>query len=238
MKKAILITGWGVGTAVLTPLTQLLQDQINIKVIDVFDTDQITTSLQAEFEQADVVMGWSLGGQLALYMADSLWKKKGIAKPILTFASNPCFVQQPTWQNAMAKIAFESFQHHVLNHQTSTLKQFYLNICKGEKQQKQAWRTLCQQANPILGEPLNKTLTLLETLNLVEILRQYPAYSHHVYAQDDTLVPSGVSESVNQLSSTISTIVLENASHSFPVFEPERAAKQIQQFLMHIAIES
>ena len=94
----LLITGWGGGTQLLEPLQHKLQQQgYIVELINIFNAFDAET-LQHHVELArrfDVIIGWSLGGQLATLLVQQLEQQFSEQKILISLASNPCFVAQP-----------------------------------------------------------------------------------------------------------------------------------------------
>lgn len=221
--KILLITGWGVGTAPLQPLKEKLQQYHHVDLIDIFSLEQPTKILK-KAEQADVLIGWSLGGQLAVWLASQ------VKRPVITLASNPCFVQTSRWQHAMPKAEFLVFKNQYLEHPQQTLKQFYLNVCKGQPSQKANWLHLLKTANPPEKSLLQEGLKLLEHLSLIVCVNELSTDSYHIFAKQDALVPYQVSQ--NLQNEAVDVYIVENAGHSFPVFCVEETYAQIEKWLV------
>lgn len=229
-KKILLITGWGVGTAPLEPLKEDLEDHnFDVHLIDIFDIfDSVQLEQHKIFAQnVDVLVGWSLGGQIALYISSIL----STPKPVITLASNPCFVATKQWPCAMPPQAFLQFKENFLADANATLKQFYLNLCKGEKCLKPSWLSLIKVANPAQDDTLQKGLHLLEKLNLVDHLSQSQVPSYHIFAAQDSLVPSQIGEFYEKIPSKfIQYETLNGVSHAFPFLHAEKTLQTIRKF--------
>lgn len=122
--------------------------------------------------EVDVVIGWSLGGQLATHLVDSFYKSTGLTKTLITLASNPCFVANRVWQTAMPTDVFSQFKASFLQNSQATLKRFYYLITLGSSQAKQDWISLQNIASPPSNELLLEGLQMLEQLNLVDNLKK------------------------------------------------------------------
>ena len=91
--KILLISGWGLGTQVLNEFVQQLEQQLTlqhqIEVWAIFDPNN--AAILAEKVQAaadkDLLIGWSLGGQLALLLAHEIYQQLQIAKPVIACMS-------------------------------------------------------------------------------------------------------------------------------------------------------
>lgn len=229
----LLITGWGGGIAPLIPLQSALQQQgYSVQLLDIFDPLSLKSDIYDAALSTHLIVGWSLGGQLATLLAAEVYRNTGSAPRVLTLASNPCFVASEIWPYAMPMAQFMSFKNQFEHHQNLTLKQFYFNICQGEPELKSAITQLRKNVQVISSTCLNMGLYLLETLNTLNELK-LPIMSHHVFANDDALIPSQVEERLKQVvnSSYLSTQVISNASHTFPLFHIERTVKEIECFL-------
>lgn len=97
MQKILLITGWGGGAQLLQPLQyHLIQQGYQVELWNIFNAldPQIVHEKVIEAQKYDVIIGWSLGGQLATILVDHIEQKFQQQKILITLASNPCFVAQ------------------------------------------------------------------------------------------------------------------------------------------------
>lgn len=110
--KILLITGWGVGVEPLQTLKLHLEKKgFDTQLINIFNV--LDRNFRAQLDlvaEVDVVIGWSLGGQLATHLVDSFYKSTGLTKTLITLASNPCFVANRVWQTAMPTDVFSQFK--------------------------------------------------------------------------------------------------------------------------------
>ena len=106
-KNVLLITGWGGGTKLLQPLKQQLESaDFQVKLLNIFDVLDAEI-LQKNVEIAkdfDVLIGWSLGGQLATILADEISKQYQQNKVLITLGSNPCFVANATMRAVRSSV--------------------------------------------------------------------------------------------------------------------------------------
>ncbi|MHA3052139.1 alpha/beta fold hydrolase [Acinetobacter sp. ANC 4640] len=234
-KKILLITGWGVGIAPLMPLQQALQQAGHqVELVDIFDWFDLVQKQQmlARITDVDVVIGWSLGGQLALLLIDAYQQLAGQQKTLINLASNPCFVAQENWSCAMPETEFSQFFQAFQQNPQATLKRFYLNICRGDAQAKQHWLSLQNTANPPENALLLQGLIMLQDLNLVDKWLQYANSAYFVFAEQDAVVPCQIVQKVPDFSAKAAHIkMLPELSHAFPVTHPALVAEQICQFL-------
>ncbi|MCF8998860.1 hydrolase [Acinetobacter nectaris] len=235
MKTALIISGWGVSKNLLDPLAaQFKEIGYQATVIDIFDpfSEDAFKKIYALAFMSDVVIGWSLGGQLATCLALEIFEKQNIRKPVICLASNPSFVRRENWQYAMPLNDFESFRNGYDANEKATLKQFYLNICRGEEQLKQNWQFILKHVDTLPIDQLKMGLGLLESLNLVDNLKDSSLDIHYIFGEGDALVPCQVIRDIGKLSAkSITTIVLPKVSHAFPIFHVQETLQAIQKFL-------
>ncbi len=235
MQKIVLITGWGMGTAVLQPLQHALQQQgFQVELLDTFAAQD--PNVLAEYTQrvqtADVLMGWSLGGELAILLADAIAQQTGEAKPLITLATNPAFVAHSHWHCAMPKETFQAFKESFQRLPAQTLKRFVGLVAMGSETAKTQLKELQQQLEQPEHEQLQTGLELLEQLNLLEKVRQYPGPQLYLYAGQDGLVPDSIVPKMQQLpAKNLQVKLLKHAAHSFPCFEIDWTVQQILHFL-------
>lgn len=251
--KILCITGWGVGTAPLQSLQQhLAQHDHVMEVLDIFDPhdpEQMQQQLQ-QVSHYDVLMGWSLGGQLATLLAERYWQHTGIAKALITLATQPCFVAHAAWPDAMPVAEFSHFQQAYHDDAATCIKRFCYLITQlpvyaempvqvDPKQQrlqaKSDWlslQSLLQLPDtPQQQSRLARGLELLAELNLVENWKNYPGRQRHLYAHQDALIKPQVVQQIAELAETSLHIGYVDGSHAFPVFNVTETADHIVAML-------
>ena len=233
--KILLITGWGGGTELLKPLHEALEQKGHrverMNIFNALDED----ILQQQIEHAvkfDVIVGWSLGGQLATLLVDQIRKKYAEQKVLITLASNPCFVAQTDWSTAMPVETFMQFKQSFEQDAISTLKRFGLLVCQGANSAKKDFVAMQKLIRPQPIALLRDGLELLEQLNLVEWYKNYQGRQLHVFAEHDALVPYQVMRNIDDLAAkNLSVVSIEGASHGFPCFMVEQIVQIIEDFI-------
>ncbi|MEG2826619.1 MAG: hydrolase [Acinetobacter sp.] len=233
--KILLITGWGGGAELLRPLHEALAQKGHIvERINIFNAldDEI---LQQHVELAakfDVIVGWSLGGQLATLLVKQIEKQYAEQKMLITLASNPCFVAQLDWSTAMSVETFIQFKQSFEQDAISTLKRFGLLVCQGASSAKKDFLAMQKLIRPQPIALLKQGLALLEQLNLVELYGNYQGRQLHVFAEHDALVPYQVMLKTKDLAAkNLSVASIDGASHGFPCFMVEQTVQIIEDFI-------
>ena len=237
-KKILLITGWGGGAELLKPLHEALeQNGHSVERLNIFNAldDEV---LQQHVERAvkfDMIVGWSLGGQLATILVNQIQQQYAEQKVLITLASNPCFVAQADWTTAMPIETFFAFKQSFEQDAITTLKRFGLLVCQGTSSAKKDFVAMQRLIQPQPIALLKQGLQLLEQLNLVSMYQNYQGHQLHVFAEHDALVPYQVMRKIKDLAAkNLSVISVEGASHGFPCFMVEQTAQIIEGFIQPI----
>ncbi|EZQ01561.1 pimeloyl-[acyl-carrier protein] methyl ester esterase [Acinetobacter sp. DSM 11652] len=234
MSKILLITGWGLGTKPLENLkTALDMAGFQIDLINIFNAlDPVELSKHVELaKKVDVIIGWSLGGQLATLLTQKVFELSGQAKTLITLASNPCFVANERWSTGMPLSTFQSFRESFENDPMTTLKRFCYLVSQGSQTAKQDWQSL---QNSITSEELDlkkQGLDLLYHLNTVEILKNYVGKQLHVFADDDGLVSNKVLDNIRKIDAKFFKFEIIPGSHCFSIFRATQLSDKIVQYL-------
>ncbi|EFF83363.1 hypothetical protein HMP0015_1150 [Acinetobacter haemolyticus ATCC 19194] len=233
--KILLITGWGGGSELLKPLHDGLEQKGHIvERINIFNALD-NEILQQHVELAvkfDVIVGWSLGGQLATILVDHIQQQYAEQKTLITLASNPRFVAQADWTTAMPVETFMQFKQSFEQNAITTLKRFGLLVCQGASSAKKDFLAMQKLILPQPIALLRDGLQLLEQLNLVKVYQNYQGRQLHVFAEHDALVPYQVAQNIQNLAAkNLSVISIEGASHGFPCFIVEQTVQVIEDFI-------
>lgn len=232
--KILLITGWGVGIEPLQSLKlHLEQKGYETQLINIFNVLDNSFQTQLNFlNDIDIVIGWSLGGQLATILVEHFYQSTGKAKTLITLASNPCFVANDSWHTAMPSQVFKRFKQSFTQDPQATLKRFCYLITQGSAQAKQDWLTLQNLINDQPQELLLQGLEMLEQLNLVDNLKNYPGLQLHLLAEQDGVIPCKIELNFQNIATEkIKYKLLKDATHAFPHLQSERTIEEICQFL-------
>ncbi|MDH0666398.1 alpha/beta fold hydrolase [Acinetobacter junii] len=234
-QKILLITGWGGGIELLKPLHDALEQKGHsverINIFNVLNDDVLQQHVELAVK-CDVIIGWSLGGQLATILINQIQQQYAEQKVLITLASNPCFVAQADWMTAMPVESFMQFKQSFEQDAITTLKRFGLLVCQGASSAKKDFIAMQKLIRPQPIALLRDGLQLLEQLNLVELYENYQGRQLHVFAEYDALVPHQVMQKTKDLAANNSSIVsVEGASHGFPCFMVEQTVQIIEDFI-------
>lgn len=234
MQKILLITGWGVGKKPLESLKNyLIARDFEVSLIDIFDPFESST-LEHHVQLAhhyDVLIGWSLGGQLATLLTQGVYEKFGDTQLLITLASNPCFVTNDEWDVGMPLSTFSNFSSSFDKEQDITLKRFCYLVTQGSTNAKQDWQWLQNSMAHDEHDLKKKGLELLHRLNTVDILKKLESKQLHFFAIEDGLVSYKIIDNFRKLDAKFLKTETLSGSHGFPVFQSQLLSDKIVQYL-------
>lgn len=224
--KAVPVTllhGWGIDSTIWQPLVQRLKPAFAPLSLDLpgygtrqamhddWTLDSLATDVLAHAPQHSILIGWSLGGLLALYIAAHYPTD---IRAVMTLASSPAFVQREHWPWAMEQASFHAFKQHCQDDPESCLRQFKRLISHGADKDtiRGVQRLDCQIAPHALAKGL-------ELLELGDLRAQLPSVQRpvvHLLAQHDALIPASLGVPLAQLSPQAKVHIIDGASHALP----------------------
>lgn len=242
-RPIVLLHGWGMGNAIWQPLLPVLQNIAPVQCLalpgyaaDVGGNDAaayqdleylLQTLLQQMPSQA-IVMGYSLGGMLAMQLAQRF--PQHIAA-VITLASNQRFVASDDYPMAMAAENFAHFQQGLQTQPDKTLKRFMALQVRGAEASKTLLKeisALATQAPP--DDVLKASLELLAQLDNRQVCSDLALPQLHLLAANDALVNVSVAPLLAR-NSRAEVHVLPSSSHLLHWQRSQDIAELIQGFL-------
>ncbi|NRB37109.1 MAG: malonyl-ACP O-methyltransferase BioC [Pseudomonadales bacterium] len=224
----ILIPGWGVGSDIFEWLCPALAQDFIVYLADAISYADMPTpelaaaSLQAQIEktvfsknvnQNCCVMGWSLGGNIALQLALDF---PATVSSLLLLATSPSFIAREHWPQAMAEKTFALFQQGIIKQPQKTLKRFDLLQAKGDNEQKSLSHALAEyrkQQQSIEDVELAAGLELLASFDLSSRLSELNMPIQWCLGEADALVNAAIAEPLRELLPSADIQVLAGVSH-------------------------
>ena len=193
--------------------------------------DEIVAQLATPFSEPLTVVGWSLGGQLALRWAQL--HPEQVQKLVLV-ATTPCFVQQDGWSCAMAADTLQDFTTSLLQNHALTLKRFLALQLRGSENERELLLELRARlyAN---GEPdiaaLRGGLEILRDTDMREQLVHIAQPTLVIAGERDTLTPSVASKYLAQTLPNARLAQIPGAAHAPFLSHPQIFMQHLTSFL-------
>jgi pimeloyl-[acyl-carrier protein] methyl ester esterase len=182
-----------------------------------------------------VLLGWSLGGQIALEIARVAPQRvAGLA----LFATTPRFGKTAGWDNGLEPVAFQTFRETLARDWQQTLADFIWLQLRGsrhaEETQQQIRDALSTQGLP-RREALDAGLQMLATNDL---RRHIPGITHPallIAGQNDRVTPPGAMRWMNKQMTRSRYLEIDRAGHAPFLSHVEDCAAPLREFLADVA---
>lgn len=133
-KPLVLIHGWGMNSNVWNNIEADLSKYFKLIMINLpgmggcklnnnYFMSSIIDSLNKFIPNNAILLGWSLGGQIAIAYQKKFPKK---IKHLILVSSTPCFINKKEWNYGVEKDIFEKFASQLLVNWKKTIHQFFL----------------------------------------------------------------------------------------------------------------
>lgn len=228
----VLLHGWASSSQVWRPWLRWLRRDCNVVLVDLpgFGASSYRPAqawveyLTPRLPMGAVLVGWSLGGQLAMALAA---RESARWSGLVCLAANPSFVGNGDWPGMDAG-TFSDFQAQFERSQPLTLKQFQALQTQGCEFQRQTLRQLRQLQSNSDVDALRDGLTLLRDWDWRQSLRECMLPVLHVLGEFDALVPVRLKD---ELPAQQSHCVINGAAHLPFLSHPETTWQHLRAYL-------
>ena len=216
-ERLVLLPGWGMHSGVWGDFAELLSQYFTLTLIDHLPSlnnidavgDEIIELLD---EEPFYLLGWSLGGNVALNIA---WRYPERVRGLILLATNPCFVANETW-TGMPLAMFRAFTQQVHLNASATLQGFLMLQCQGVTNSHEYLETLKARFASKEMLPLNalvQNLALLEKVDLRDVLTALACPVVAILSDNDALVPVTIGQVMQTLQPNLQLHIIEKAGH-------------------------
>ena len=147
----LMIHGWGVNSEIWSSLVDELKLFVTVYVVDLpgmggsrlispYTLDNIANEIKANVPIKKCnILGWSLGGQVAMYLAI---KMPEFVEKLILISTTPCFVEKIDWPYGVNKQFFLNFEIEAKKNLNDTLMKFFLIQTRGINDSKKMMKFL------------------------------------------------------------------------------------------------
>ena len=238
-KTIVLIHGWGSGEDCWGELLGALQQEFSVISVALpgYDSNKNVAlnyelffdALIKKIPKNTLLMGWSLGGLLAIELAN---RYPNYFAGVITLATNPCFIRNNEWPG-MAQDTFSNFVGLVEKHPSNALLYFASLEAYGDAQEKKLLKELkssVKQNSLATKKVLIEGLVWLKNIDARKSLAGLTIPSLHFFATGDALVPISVAEKIKPLNENADVFIVPNSGHRFFYFNSESLLKKINSW--------
>ena len=138
-----------------------------------------------------ILVGWSLGGMLALQLAES---HPGRVAGLALVSTTPCFGTRPDWPHGCSEATFRAFADGVGGNSTKLLGRFFALMLQGDGLARSRFNALAREAvdrrHPPSAAGLAAGLELLTDLDLRPLLPGIAQPAWVAHGDGDAVVPA------------------------------------------------
>ncbi|WP_241973768.1 pimeloyl-ACP methyl ester esterase BioH [Candidatus Pantoea edessiphila] len=238
----VLIHGWALNSEVWNCIIPFLRKKFRLHLVDLpgygrsqsfnnLNLNDLAKSLIPFIPPKAVLIGWSLGGLVAMKLA--LIESINLGG-IITVSSSPKFIATDSWPGIKLEV-LQNFQYYFQKNlkrsverflilQTSSSKQLNLDILKLKK-------AIFTQPIPS-SEVLNDGLKILIVTDMRKELVSIKIPFLRIYGALDSLVPRDIVPMIDKLIPASSSMIIKKAAHAPFVSHPDTFCKYISEFLI------
>lgn len=232
----VLMHGWGLSSDIWGEFADRLAERFRVTLIDLPGLGSsvpagdmsLAAAVDALLEAAPECahwVGWSLGGQLALAVAQQASER---VKSLSLIAANPCFVARDDWSCAMAPEVFGAFVESLADNEAKTLQRFAALQTRGSVRARDELKQLKAVIAHAEPQALAPALMLLES-DLRPALATLGCPAQLILGAEDQLVPQALAAEAQHLNNNLSVEVLEQSAHLPFISHADRVLASIQR---------
>jgi pimeloyl-[acyl-carrier protein] methyl ester esterase len=238
----VLIHGWGMNANVWKSIEEDLSQHFTMIVVNLpgmgschpnkhYTMSDILDELNEFMPDNSTLLGWSLGGQIAMAYQKKFPKK---IKNLILVSSTPCFINKKDWLYGIEKDIFEKFSLQLLVNWKKTLHQFFLLQFQGLPNMR-AEAIKFEKSILKLGKPdpifLLSSLKLLMDIDCRKDLKYIKANTLVIGGDMDKLTPFASSEYLAEIIPKSVLKLLPGSGHVPFLFDPDFFVKTVLNFV-------
>lgn len=239
IRDVVFLHGWGSGSVVWDDLAPRLAPRFRVHALPLpgygADSARAASSLQATVDYVAraaprrcAVVGWSLGGEVALAWARRMPRQ---VQRMVLIATTPCFMGRPGWQCATAPAVLREFGRAIAADRAGTMPRFAGVQARGDARAKQVARVLQPlYKNGPPDEVLAAGLAILAGADLRRDLYKVKQPALVMHGARDRIVPPAAGRWLAQALPNARFELLRTCAHAPFVSQPERIAKTLREF--------
>lgn len=242
--RLIFLNGWSASAALLGELPDLLSERHELIVVDhiyEYSPEEIHTKIEALLSDETVLLGWSLGGMLAI---QALIEQRSLSDKLLAvivLQATPCFVNKADWTLGVAEEAFNDLEAVANKQNGKKLVRLFtqLMVAGSTEPSEERNRINAQYMSESLPPwpVLAKGLHYLKALDSRQLLHQIQLPVYGLYGANDALINAEVMTFLEKHCANFKVEMIPEMGH-FPFGRfAETVAQKILVFLETVQLK-
>ncbi|HEY5559787.1 MAG TPA: alpha/beta fold hydrolase [Steroidobacteraceae bacterium] len=160
------------------------------------------------------LMGWSLGGQVAMEIAAT---NPGRVRRLVLVATTPCFVRRRGWNAGTPRAMFDEFNWRLAQDPIATLKNFLSRVARGDANERSVLRKLRVAASRAAAPDVLALRAGLDLLRDMDLRKQVPAIrvpTLVIHGTRDRVVPPAAGRWIARHIASAKFAALPDAAHA------------------------
>jgi len=240
VRDVVLLHGWGASGAVWSALARRLAPRYRVHAPDLpgygktpdcprGSLDAIVESLSGTAPRRCHVVGWSLGGEVALAWARRAPRQ---VSRLALIATTPCFARRPGWSCATAPATLEEFRSRLTADRGGLLARFVAAQAKGDSRARRVTPALqAAMADDASDAVLASGLEILARADLRGGVRHVPHRALVLHGARDRIVPPAAGRRLAAMLPHARYVPVRSAAHAPFLSQPRRVALLLRAFL-------
>jgi len=238
-REVLLLHGWGYTAGVWRELAARLAPRMRVHVPDLpgycgepvcapYTVEAIADTLARAAPRRCSVVGWSLGGEIALAWARRAQRQ---VQRLVLIATTPCFVTRPGWPCATAPAVLREFGRALVADRVGTLARFVAVQARGDSRGRQVVGALQQPSERSAPtDMLVKGLSVLSDCDLRQELRRVSQPALVLHGAHDHIVPPMAGRRLAAALPDARFVLLRACAHAPFLSQPGRVAQALREF--------
>ncbi len=223
-----MLHGWGFPGAVFTSLIDKLAAEFDVRAPDRAgyggNVEYDDSPAISRLETPVLLVGWSLGGLLALQLA---LRQPDKVTGLVLLATTPCFVNRPDWTFGMDNVMFDAFHKQVADDPRAAMQQF-VRLNAGRKPDRQSALVLLNLSGKVSSHALQQGMSELAETDLRDAVTEVDQPVLLLHAADDRVVPAIASSWLQENLSNARRFEFQTGGHAFFLQQADEVAEHIR----------
>lgn len=241
----LMLHGWGVNSEIWTSLVDELKLFVTVYVVDLpgmggstlispYTLDNIAKEIKANVPIKKCnILGWSLGGQVAMYLAI---KMPEFVEKLILMSTTPCFVEKIDWPYGVNKQFFLNFEIEAKKNLNDSLMKFFLIQTRGINDSKKMMKFLKKEFIELRDENksgMQSALNVLKEADLRNDVKKIDKLTLIITGDKDRLTSTKASVWLYETIKGATLKEIKGANHMPFISHKETMTASVKKFLQN-----